>query len=215
MLTAEMDGDGDMGRNEENTEVIKDQLAVTMAFPDNSQREEENVTLETLEATLEATEVLSSCQDTCEAAEEQFLEGVPNPEAYLESEEYEGEMETVLSVQKNTAERALVYSSAGERWESLVETVLPVPAQVNVYAEEVTSVPGGGPVSFSEAGEETKEKAVLCETSVSETADDLETDPKACDTGAWATNPGAPSESSEPGEAALSASSNLNCNTFL
>lgn len=211
MVTAER-----MDDNEDNTIMIKDQLSVTMAFPDNSQQEGEKVMTENMEA----TEAPSTCEDTWAApqaeqatAKEQFPP-ITNPEAHLGSETYEGNMETPLSVQKNSPESALVDAFTGERRESAVEIVLPVPAQVTGYAEEVTSVSGGGLIFSSEAGEQTEEQAVLSETSVSETAEVIETDQESCDTDASATQSEAPCESSEPGEAALSASSHLDSQTF-
>lgn len=201
MLTADR-----MAGNEENTDMMKDQLAVTVAFPDNSQQEEERVISETMEA----TEVLFSCEDTWAApqpehvtVEEQFQASVTNPEAHLESENYEKKMEMWLSMQKNSADSALVDAFPGEQRETAVEIVPPVPAQVTDYSEEVTSVSGGGPI-FS-----TEEQAVLSETSVSETTKVVETDQEACDTDTWTTNSGAPCESSVPGEAAMSAYSHL------
>lgn len=207
MLTTER-----LSANEENTEVIKDQLAVTIAFPDYSQQEGKLMS-ETMEATL------SSCEDTWEAPqpeqvtdEEQFPTGVTNPEAHLESDDYKGKLETV---QKHSAESELIDAFPDDQREPPAEIVLPVPAQVTDYTEEVTSVSGGALISSSEAGEETEEQAVISEISVSETAEVLETDQDACDTGAWVTHSGAPCESSEPGEAPLSASSNLDCQTLL
>lgn len=207
-----------MGGNEENTENIKDQLAVSMAFPDNSQQEEEKVMLEAMED----NEALSSCEDTRAApqqeqviVEEKFPTGVTDPEAHLESEDYKGKIETWLSVQKHSAESALVDALPGEQRESAVEIVLPVLAQFTDYTEEVTSVSGGGLISSIEVEEETEEQAVLSETSVSETAEVLQTDQETCDSGAWATHSGAPIQSSEPGEADLSASSKLDCQILL
>lgn len=200
------------GSDEENTEITEDQLAVTTAFPDNSQQEEEKDTSETFEA----TKALSSCDDTRAApqpehitVEEQFPTGVTAPEAHTESEVYEGKTAAWLSVQRYTAESAMVDAFPGEttQKESAVEIVLPVRAQVTDYAEEVTSVSGEGPTSSSEAEEETEEQTVLSETSASETAEVRETDKEACDNGAWATHSGVPCESSEPGEAASSESS--------
>lgn len=188
-----------MGGIEEHAEMTKDQLSVTMAFPDNSQQEEEKVISETLAA----TEVLSSCEDSWAApqpeqgtVEEQFPTGVTNPEAHLESEDSKERTKMWLSMRKNSAESALVDSFPRERRKSTVEIV-----QVTDCAEEVTSVSGGGLI-FS-----TEEQAVLSEISVSETTEVLEPDQEARDTGTRATHSGAPSESSEPGEAAFSASS--------
>lgn len=165
-----------------------------MAYPDKSQQEEEN----SMETKVE-TEVLSLCQDTCKATEKQFLAGVTNPEVYLESEDFRGEMETCLCVQNNTGECTSVDSFPAEQRELAVEIALPVPAQFTIDAEEATSESCGGPVFSLEAGEETEEQAVLGETSVSEIADVLETDQKACDTGAWTTFSRKASEPSEPG----------------
>lgn len=190
------------GSDEENTEITEDQLVVTMAFPDNSQQEEEKDTSETFEA----TKALSSCDDTRAAPQR---EHVTVEEQFPESEDYEGKTQAWLSVQRYTAESAMVDAFPGEttQKESAVEIVRPVQAQVTDYAEEVTSVSGEGPSSSSEAEEETEEQTVLSETSASETAEVPETDKEACDTGAWATHSGVPCESSEPGEAASSESS--------
>lgn len=197
MLTAER-----MAVNEENTDMIKDQLAVTVAFSGNSQQEEERVISETMEAT---EDTWAAPQSEHVTVEEQFQTSVTNPEAHLESENYEKKMDMCPSMQKNSAESALIDAFPGEQRETAVEIVPPVPAQVTDYSEEVTSVSGGGPI-FS-----TEEQAVLSETSVSETTEVTETDQEACDTDTWAANSGAPCESSVPGEAALSASCHLDC----
>lgn len=198
--------------NKENTEIIEDLLAVTTAFPDNSQQEEEKDMLETLEA----NEALSSCEDACAAlqpehitVEEQFPTGVTAQEAHAESEDDEGKPEAWLSVQRYITESTMVDAFPGQTTQkhSAVEIIPPVQAQATDYAEEVTSVSGEGPTFSSEAEEEIEEQTVLSETSASETAGVPETDKEACDTGAWATHSGLPCESSEPGEAASSESS--------
>lgn len=196
------------GSDKENIEIIVDQLAVTTAFPDNSQLEEEKNTSETMEA----TEVLSPCEDTPQpehiTVEEQFPAGDTTPEARTEPEDYEGKTEACLSAQRYTAESKTVDACPGEttRKESAADVVQPVQEQATDYAAEVTSVSGEGPTSSSEAEEETEEQAVLSETSASETAGVPETDKEACDTGAWATHSGLPCESSEPDEAPSSES---------
>lgn len=202
MLAAER-----MSSDTENTPHVEDQLAVTMAFQDNSQQEEENDTLEALEE----TESVSSCEDTWTApqpeqmtAEQQFSRGVEAPQAETKPEDSEGKMETWLSVQKYTdAESVTKDASPGETTEKESE---PVQANVTDGSEEVASVSGEGYISSAEAGGEPEEHTVLSETPPTDTAEAPQTDKEADDTGDWVAHSEVPCESSEPAEAASSES---------
>lgn len=162
-----------------------------------------------------STEVLRSWEDQTIVPQ---METLTVPQSALESKvdaefkDSEDEMKTSPSTEEHGDTQKVVMSVEVEalaqtvQEESTTKLDFGVQAECPACVEEVvTSVSGEGPIRSSEAEEEPEEEPVLSETPVLETAEGFESEKENCDDGSWITHSGVLSDSSEQGEAVISA----------